>query len=139
MIRRLLSREPLAAFPRPKCSLTQSTIDSRHSCPYIRHFQFAKLGDVLFNLPVSLPRKRSSAYQLFTFANVLLCSVFLGPLSSRLQVLLIVVAINNRNFVILHLNHKIFVPVDLQEQHLLVATEWSVGTYLNSLPRSNDL
>lgn len=136
----LPSQAALRAFPRPRCSSIRSTIQCiallrSHSSLSIRQTwerTYRSACEHTHHHPIN-------AYQLFTFANILLCGVFLGPLSSCLQVLLIVVAVNYRDFVVLHWNHKILVPEGRQEQHRWVTTEWSGDRYLNSLLRSNDL
>ena len=136
----LPSQAALRAFPRPRCSSIRSTIQfiallRSHSSLSIRQTwerTYRSACEHAHHHPIN-------AYQLFTFANILLCGVFLGPLSSCLQVLLIVVAVNYRDFVVLHWNHKILVPEGRQEQHRWVTTEWNGDRYLNSLLRSSDL
>lgn len=99
----LPSRAALRAFPRPRCSSIRSTIQfvallRSHSSLSIRQTwerTYQSACEHAHHHPIN-------AYQLLTFANILLCGVFLGPLSSCLQVLLIVVAVNYRDFVVLH-------------------------------------
>lgn len=140
IITHLPSRDALRAFPRPRCSSLQSTIQliavlRSHSSLSTRQTwecTYRSACEHAHHDPIN-------AYQLFTFANVLLRGVFLGPLSGCLHVLLIVVAVNDRNFVVLHWNHKVLVLAGLQEQHRWATTEWSGGRYLNSSPRSSGL